>query len=453
MNTATWPLVGRVTELTQVAAAMDAGAGGVLFAGPAGVGKTRLAFECLGFAAERGFRSAHVRANRTTATIPYGAFAALLPPATSRESESRGDLLRYFAEAILDDPDGRPLLLVVDDAHDLDDPSAALLLHLVMHGGVFPVVTLRTGEPAPESVVMLWKDELLQRIEVSPLTVADIAMLAVDVLGGPVDGTTVHALRTTSEGNVLLLRELILSAVASGSLTDVRGIWRLQGSLAASPRLTELVGMRLGTLDDAERDALEVVSVGEPVDLETIGALADRTCIERLEARALIDIEAEGNARHVRMAHPLYGEVLRADLTSGRYERICRLLADAIEGDGELSPEDALRVAVWRLESGDTEHAGLLMIAAHQASFSFDFPLALRLARAAWDAGAGVEAGHLLGGMLDTLGEHEAAEDVLRVVEAEAHTDEVRARVSEARVANLFRGLGRTADAEEVTIA
>src|SRR5204863_9991150 len=137
-------------------------------------------------------------------------------------------------------------------------------------------------------------------------------------------------------------------------------------------------------------------------------------CIERLEVGALVEIETEGNARQVRMAHPLYGEVLRADLTSGRYERICRLLADAIEDGGELSAEDALRVAVWRLESGDTEHAGLLMIAAQQAGFSFDFPLARRLARAAWDAGAGVEAGHLLGGMLDTLREHEAAEAGLR---------------------------------------
>ena len=70
-----------------------------------------------------------------------------------------------------------------------------------------------------------------------------------------------------------------------------------------------------------------------------------------------------------------------------------------------------------------------------------------------WTRARGVEAGHLLGGMLDTLGEHEAAEEVLRVVEAEAHTDEDRERISEARAANLFRGLGRTADAEAVTIA
>ena len=107
--------------------------------------------------------------------------------------------------------------------------------------------------------------------------------------------------------------------------------------------------MRLGRLDDAERDALQVVSVGEPVALETTVALAGHTSIDRLEARALVDIEVEGNARQVRMAHPLYGEVLRADLTSGRYERICRLLADAVEDAGELSAEEALRVAEWRL--------------------------------------------------------------------------------------------------------
>ncbi|HEY3095955.1 MAG TPA: LuxR C-terminal-related transcriptional regulator [Acidimicrobiia bacterium] len=452
MNTATWPLVGRAAELSRVVGAMDGGAGGVLLAGPAGVGKTRLAFECESVATGRGYATAHVRANRSSATIPYGAFAVLLPPA-SRAAESRGDLLRSFAEAVLDHGDDRPLLLVVDDAHDLDEASAALLLHLVLQGGVFPVVTLRTEEAAPESVVMLWKDELLERVEVSPLTVADIAMLAADVLGGPVDGTTVHALWTTSEGNVLFLRELIIAAVESGALSDARGIWRLQGSLAASPRLTELVRLRLGTLDDVQRHALEVVSVGEPVALDTLETLTDRACIEQLEARALVDVAAEDSTRQVRMAHPLYGEVLRAELPSSRYERIARELADAVERSGGLSVEDALRVAVWRLESGDTEHAELSMAAAHQAAFAFDFALSRRLARAAWDAGAGVEAGHLLGGMLDTLGEHEEAEDVLRIVESDARTDQERAQIAEARVGNLFRGLGRTAEADEVMLA
>jgi DNA-binding CsgD family transcriptional regulator len=449
VNTATWPLVGRAGQLSRVIGAMDGDADGVLLAGPAGVGKTRLAFECVNVAAARGYATAHVRANRSTATIPYGAFAGLLPPA-SRAAESRGDLLRSFAEAVLDHAGGNHLLLVVDDAHDLDEASAALLLHLVVGGGVFPLVTVRTGEPAPESVVMLWKDELLERIEVPPLTVADIAMLTSDVLGGPVDGSTVHALWTTSGGNVLFLRELIIAAVESGTLADTRGIWRLQGSLAASPRLTELVRMRLGTLDDDERHALEVVSVGEPVPLPDLESLADRACIERLESRALVDVEATDSSRQVRVAHPLYGEVLRAELPASRYERICRELSDSLEGSGALSAEDALRVAVWRLESGDSGHAELLMAAAHQAAFEFEFRLARRLARAAWDAGAGVEAGALLGVMLDTLGEHEDAEEVLRAAQSGARTENEQARIAEARCGNLFRGLGRAEEADDL---
>ena len=449
MNTATWPLVGRAGQLSRVIGAMDGDAGGVLLAGPAGVGKTRLAFECVTVAADRGYATAHVRANRSTATIPYGAFAGLLPPA-SRAPESRGDLLRSFAEAVLEHADGRPLLLVVDDAHNLDEASAALLLHLVVGGGVFPLVTVRTGEAAPEPVVMLWKDELLERIEVPPLTVADIVMLTSDVLGGPVDGTTVHALWTTSEGNVLFLRELIIAAVESGALADTRGIWRLEGSLAASPRLTELVRLRLGTLDDDERHALEVVSVGEPIALPNLEALADRACIERLEARALVDVESVDSRRQVRMAHPLYGEVLRAELPASRYERICRELSDSLEGSVALSSEDALRVAVWRLESGDSGHTELLVAAAHQAAFAFDFRLARRLARAAWDAGAGAEAGALLGVMLDTLGEHEDAEEVLRAAQSEARSEAEQARIAEARCGNLFRGLGRAAEADDV---
>ena len=47
-----WPLVGRAAELADIADAMDLGAGGVLFADPAGVGKTRLATEPVDEAAQ-----------------------------------------------------------------------------------------------------------------------------------------------------------------------------------------------------------------------------------------------------------------------------------------------------------------------------------------------------------------------------------------------------------------
>ena len=69
--------MGRDRELRAVAGARAGATGGLLLAGPAGVGKTRLAREA---AAIAGADVHWVRATRTASRIPLGAFAPLLPP-------------------------------------------------------------------------------------------------------------------------------------------------------------------------------------------------------------------------------------------------------------------------------------------------------------------------------------------------------------------------------------
>src|SRR5437660_10249249 len=71
-----WPFVGRERELARVAAALGRpDAAGLLLAGPAGVGKTRLATECATIAERVGFRCARVLATRAAANVPLGALA------------------------------------------------------------------------------------------------------------------------------------------------------------------------------------------------------------------------------------------------------------------------------------------------------------------------------------------------------------------------------------------
>ena len=448
----TWPLVGRADELAEVAAAMDRGGGGVVLAGPAGVGKTRLATECVALAEERGWSSAVVRANRAAASIPFGAFAPHLPRAF-RHAQGEAAALQQAAQAVLEGVEDGRLLLVVDDAHLLDDASVALLHLLAESSASFLVATIRVDTEAPGPVLALWKDELLERIDVPELDPKACAELVASALGSPVDGVTAQALWRASGGNALFLRELIIGARDAGSLRDLGGLWRLTGALSPSTRLGEVVGLRLGRLSEEEREVVELVAVGEPVALDDLVELVPARCIDELERRSLLEVQVEAQRRQVRMAHPLYGEVVGAGLPERRRQEILGHLADALEAHGANRREDVLRIAVFRLDAGGGGRPELLVAAARQAHHADDLHLAVRLARAARTAGVGAEAAHVLGVGLDGLGDHEQAEEVLRAGEAEADTPRRRADLSIARADNLFRGLGRVEDAERIVQA
>ena len=212
----------------------------MLLAGPSGVGKSRLAGECLRRAADHDFHVEHVRATRSSSQIPLGALAPLLP--FDNTGEVAGDVLRGVAAAIgATRDDGRRLLLAVDDAHLLDDASATVVNHLVTSGRCSVMLTVRTGESAPDTVTALWKDLSVERLDIGPLTPDHVDELLTVVLGGRVDGVTRREFWDASHGNALFVRELLLGALDSGVLGHDGTIWRLEQRLASPPRLIELV--------------------------------------------------------------------------------------------------------------------------------------------------------------------------------------------------------------------
>src|SRR5262249_34374887 len=160
-------------------------------------------------------------------SIAFGPFAPLLP--VDEPASDLLGLLRQSSAAIHEraGPDGR-LLLVVDDAHLLDDGSAALVHQLVRGEACSVVATVRTLAPAPDPVTALWKDGLAERVDLDPLSEADVGEVAAGTLGGPVAGASVRRLWEVSQGNVLYLRELLAGAVGSGSLVESGGIWTLR---------------------------------------------------------------------------------------------------------------------------------------------------------------------------------------------------------------------------------
>jgi DNA-binding CsgD family transcriptional regulator len=443
-----WPLVGRRAELEALSAVLgDTHAGGVVLAGAAGIGKTRLAREALTRAKAAEWDVEWLVATRAAASIPFGVVSHLLPPA-ERLGDDRLDTLRRAAELLAERSRGRQLILGVDDAHLLDDASAALVHQLAFRGLAVVVATVRTGEPAPDSVMALWKDGLARRLDLSPLSPATTAELLDHALGGPVDGVTRKEVLRVSDGNPLYLRELILGGLESGALRQLDGVWRWTGGLAGATRLAEVVEARLGAVDETARAAVELVAWGEPLAARVLERLIDKDAVQAAEGGGLLVLERSGRRTLARLAHPLYGEVLRATLPLSRARAVAERLAAAFDASALRRRDDLLRVGAWQLEAGVATNPDLLLQAARQAAARFDHELTERLARAAVDAGGGPTAVRVLAETLEWQGRHAEA---VAVMDGEPPAQGAeRARWASIRAGNLYWGLERTTEAEEV---
>ncbi|WP_158088525.1 ATP-binding protein [Thermoactinospora rubra] len=417
-----WPFVGRAQLLARVRGELRDGPG-VMIAGAAGVGKSRLAAEAVA-----GRPAVRAVATQTASIIPFGAFAHLMVGAVPA-----GENLLRWAEGQLAAHGSRgELLISVDDAHWLDPASAALLHHLATQGSARLLVTVRRTEPLPGPVAALWQHELLTRVEVEPLTPREVGEVLAGVLGGQVSSPTVAKLAAVSGGNLLYLRELVQAGRAQGRLRRVGGVWGWYGELSVTTRLRELVSDRIGHLDPLEREALELVAFGEPVGTQVVAALTAPEAVERLEDRGLVTGLVDGRRLLLRLGHPLYGEIVRSGCGALRTRRLRRLLAEAAEATGLRRREDLLRAAVWRLDSGSAADGRMLLEAAYRAWGVQDTRLATRLARAAVDMGAGAEAVALLGHALAVVGDTAEAKKLLRLLQSAPLTEAERAQQAQA---------------------
>ena len=439
-----WPFAGRDAELAAVTRALGRH-GVVVIAGPAGVGKSRLARELVGRVAD-ATGSGFAVATESARDVPLGAFAPWLDVDGSRPSDVSA--IQRATEAL--EAHGPSYVLGVDDAHLLDAVSATVLHQLALRRAVRLVVTVRTGEPAPDAVTALWKDDLAERLELAPLDAEQTHVLVRAVLGGPVEAATEHRLHATSGGNVLWLRHLVESERAAGRLVHDENTWRLDRPPTISPALDELVATRLGRLSEDERRALELLALGEPLGLSLVERLVTAEAVEELAERSLVTLSQDGARSELRLAHPLYGEVLRARLSPVRARRLRGELSQALGATGGRRSGDELRRAVLAL-GGDTEpDADMLLTAASQAASLTDVELAERLFRAARDAGAGFPAHLGLAQLLTWLMRPDDAEAELAAATAAAADDDQRALAAATRFFLLHFVLGRPDDARAV---
>ncbi|MFI5589721.1 AAA family ATPase [Amycolatopsis sp. NPDC051758] len=444
-----WPLIGRDEELTSARRALaDAEVCGLLLTGRAGAGKTRLAKVLLAELADGGARTHWVRAMSSASTIPFGAFAHLLPGGAEGPAD-RAHRLNQVAGHLTRGAEGRRLVLCVDDAHLLDDLSATLVHQLAATASAFVVVIAPHGVSVPDPVFALWKDRVAERLEVRELTRPKTTELITAVLGGRLDDGAEHRLWHLTLGNPLFLRELVQGGLDSGALSAKDGVWRWSGALRATPRLVELIETRTDRVDADERRLLELLAFGEPLGCEPLVRLGAGRVLATTEQAGLVVSERTGRRLNVRLAHPLYAEVIRRRTSPLRQRDTYRILAQTLDMTGARRAEDKPRLVRWRLAAGLPTDPQLVRAAA-ETLLRQDFPQAEQLAAEAVRLGGGFGAKLLLAQVRIAGGRPADADTLLAELAGKTVSDTQHARVAATRALNLAFGLGRADDAETV---
>ncbi len=346
--------------------------GGAVVLGPDGCGKStlaRLAAEDFG-RRHPGARIRWVTGTPTERAVPFGAFSHLVQIADIGKPAA---LLRAARASL----DGDDLLLVVDDAHDLDVLSATLVYQLALAGAARMIVTGR-ADSSPEAIAALWADGLLPRIDVEPP-------------GGATTPAEVDAF--------------------------------------------------LAEVPAAARSVLDYLAVAEPLSLADLGVLTGADAVREAADCGAVETRARGGASDdpvVYTAHPLFAERARAALGGDgarqRRTELVRLLSQ--HPSDHLS--DRLRLASLALDSDAPQPTAEVVAAAQQALRLGDLALGERLASSALERSGGLAARLALAHALAWQGRGREADAVLAGLDPTALTEAALMDWTLLRAANQF---------------
>jgi DNA-binding NarL/FixJ family response regulator len=437
-----WQLIDRTAEFDAIRSAFAAReSGGVLLVGAAGVGKTTLARSVT---ASLRSQVRWVACTESSRSIPLGAMAHLLSPSTSRDPLA---LMASARESLVDHGDS---VVCIDDAQLLDELSATLLHQIAIDRAGRILATIRSGEPVPDAVTALWKDGHLQRLELQPFTKKKSIALVEKVLGGTLEGLSADIMWKSSGGNPLFLRHLVEGSLDAGTLSRVHDVWQLRGRAVVPSGLAALLQSRL---DDAGRDlvnALKLLALCEPLDVDAFCELAGEDAVDAAEARDLIRITDDGPQTNARFSHPLVGEVVRHGVGKASARKLRGRIVRVLRERELDSAASRIRMAELFIGSDEAADTDLLVAAAKDAMFLSNLPLAERIARAAFERGGGVREAELLSRALLWQGQPVQADEILARFEPEDLDELQLVQWGIPHLSILFWSMGDVARANQV---
>lgn len=392
-------LRGRDAERTAVGALVDeawASRGGALvIRGLAGVGKSALLADAM--ARAEGMQVLTTRGIESESPLPFAALHRLLRPVmrhVDRLPQPQGNALRAALGEIEGDGGDRfrvflatlnvlaaaadhgPILAVVDDAHWLDDASAAALLFAarrVQNERVTVLFAAREGD------VRTFDSGDLPSLSLSGIDPDAARALLSDRAGIPVPAQVSDRLVDSTGGMPLALVELADALPAD----QLRGRVPLPAQLPLTEGVERVFLDRYRRLPEQARTLLLVMSAD---DSGRLGLVHDAAAALGASEEALDAVERSGLVRvrdgDVELRHPLVRSAVYGGATSVERRRVHQALADAL-ADGEEADR-----RVWHRAAATVVPDGSVVAELDAAAERARSRGGLEAAAAAWERAA-----------------------------------------------------------------
>ncbi|WP_439657315.1 BTAD domain-containing putative transcriptional regulator [Lentzea sp. HUAS TT2] len=299
-------LVGRAAELALLETAVPAaGLGIALVTGEAGVGKTALATAFAELLASRGWRTVWARCQEDAPVAwPWQQVVEALG-----EELGAADRFRLRLSIVSTVESAAPVLVVLDDLHQADEETLAVLAAFTGHrlsGRVLIVATSRSAVPL----------EALARAEPVRVELGGLDADAVAALVGAKNAVVIHE---RSGGNPFYVKELGRLVASGGDL----------GSVPAGVR--DVLRHRLAGLPAEARTVLRQASVlGRDVEVDLLAALAGHDVLDALDLAIEAGFVVEVGPGHARFTHALVRDTVYEDVSLTRRARWHEAVAEAL---------------------------------------------------------------------------------------------------------------------------
>ncbi len=242
----------------------------------------------------------------------------------------------------------RPVMLVLEDVHWADRPSALLLQHLVR--GTRPcallmVATYRDTDIGEtdfgRTLPVLSRDRGTLRISLDGLDESNVAEMLHRATGGGLPAGAerlVKDLRSETGGNPFFLQEIVRHLTETGRL-DATGV---QGRIDVPESVRDIVRWRLSRLSGELGESLAIASVvGQEFDFGVLTAASDideDRLLDALDEACRAGLAREHEADRYAFAHAVVRRTLLDDISAARRVRLHRRVGEALEGFAHATP-------------------------------------------------------------------------------------------------------------------